>query len=75
MPRSASFRWTPWLALMVAAPLLTGCMVLAVADTVGTVAVKTVGLAADGAIGAVKLTGKAVGAVAGAVIPDSDPAK
>lgn len=50
-------------------------MVLAVADTVGTVAVKTVGLAADGAIGAVKITGKAVGAVAGAVIPDSDPAK
>ena len=72
---SAPFRWTPWLALMVTAPLLTGCMVLAIADTVGTVAVKTVGLAADGAIGAVKITGKAVGAVAGAVIPDGDPAK
>ena len=42
--------------------LVLGCTVLAIADTVGTVAVKTVGLAADTAIGAVKLTGKAVGA-------------
>lgn len=42
---------------------LQGCTVLAVADTVGTVAVKTVGLAADAAIGVVSITGKAVGAV------------
>ena len=48
-----------------------GCAVIAVADVVGTVVVKTVGLAADGAIGAVKLTGKAVGAAADAVIPDA----
>lgn len=50
---------------------LQGCAVVAVADVVGTVAVKTVGLAADAAIGAVKLTGKAVGAAADAVIPDA----
>lgn len=75
MKRLLPFRPLAWLATVLAAPLLTGCMVLAVADTVGTVAVKTVGLAADGAIGAVKLTGKAVGAVAGAVIPDGEPAK
>lgn len=60
---------------LAAASLLSGCMVLAVADAVGTVAVKTVGLAADGAIGAVKITGKAVGAVADAVLPGDEPAK
>ena len=48
---------------------LQGCAVVAVVDTVGTVAVKTVGLAADAAIGAVKITGKVVGAAADAVIP------
>ena len=48
-----------------------GCAVVAVADVVGTVAVKTVGLAADAAIGVVKLSGKAVGAAADAVIPDA----
>jgi hypothetical protein len=52
--------------------LFQGCTVLAIADTVGTVAVKTVGLAADTAIGAVKLTGKAVGA-AGDALLGSDP--
>lgn len=51
--------------------LVQGCTVLAIADTVGTVAVKTVGLVADTAIGAVKLTGKAVG-VAGDAILGSD---
>ena len=48
--------------------LLQGCTVLAIADTVGTVAVKTVGLVADTAIGAVKLTGKAVGAAGDALL-------
>lgn len=50
---------------------LQGCAVVAVVDVVGTVAVKTVGLAADAAIGVVKLSGKAVGAAADAVIPDA----
>lgn len=50
---------------------LQGCAVVAVADVVGTVAVKTVGLAADAAIGVVKLSGKAVGAAADAVVPDA----
>jgi hypothetical protein len=49
---------------------LQGCAVVAVADTVGTVAVKTVGLAADAAIGVVKISGKAVGALADAAIGD-----
>ena len=42
---------------------LQGCAVIAVADTVGTVAVKSVGLAADAAIGVVKISGRAVAAV------------
>jgi hypothetical protein len=46
--------------------LVQGCTILAIADTVGSVAVGAAGLAADAAIGTVKLTGKAVGAV----IPD-----
>lgn len=54
---------------------LQGCTVLAVADTVGSVAVGAVGLAADAAIGTVRLGGKAVGAVAGAVSPGSDDKK
>ncbi len=54
---------------------LQGCAVIAVADTVGSVAVGAVGLAADAAIGTVRLTGKAVGAAADAVLPDSEPKK
>ena len=48
---------------------LQACAVVAVVDTVGTVAVKTVGLAVDGAIGVVKIAGRAAGAAADAVIP------
>lgn len=57
--------------VLVASAALQGCAVVAVADVVGTVAVKTVGLAADAAIGVVKLSGKAVGAAADAVMPDA----
>ena len=52
--------------------MLQACTVLAIADTVGTVAVKTVGLAADTAVGAVKLTGKAVGAAGDALLGSGD---
>ena len=54
---------------------IQGCTVLAVADAVGSVAVGTVGLAADAAIGTVRLSGKAVGAVASAVIPGNNDEK
>lgn len=50
-----------------------GCAVVAVVDTAATVAVKGVGLAADAAVGTVRLAGKAVGAAADAALPsDSD---
>jgi hypothetical protein len=54
---------------------LQGCTVLAIADTAGSLAVKGVGLAADAAVGTVKVTGKAVGAAADLLIPDGDEAK
>ena len=43
--------------------LLTGCAVVTVAGTAVGVAATGVGLAVDAAVGAVKLTGSAVGAV------------
>lgn len=64
-----SFRSGIAVAVVSSITTLQGCAVVAVVDTVGTVAVKTVGLAADAAIGVVKITGRAVGAAADAVIP------
>lgn len=48
---------------------LSGCAVVTVADTVVSVGAGAVGLAADAAIGTVRITGKAVGAAADAVLP------
>lgn len=59
-------------ALLAASVLLSGCAVIAVADVAATVAVKTVGLAADATIGTARLAGRAVGAVADAAIPGGD---
>ena len=55
--------------LTLSALSLHGCAVVAVVDTVATVGVGTVGLVADAAIGTVRLTGKAVGATADALLP------
>jgi hypothetical protein len=55
-------------ALALAAGLSTGCAVVTVAGTAASIAVSGVGLAADAAIGTVRLTGKAVAAV----LPGSD---
>jgi hypothetical protein len=61
------------LALLAAACLmLGGCAVVSVADTAVSVGAGAVGLAADAAIGTVRITGKAVGAAADAVIPGGD---
>lgn len=64
-----------FLIVVTAMVALQGCTVLAIADTVGSVAVSAAGMAADAAIGTVKITGKAVGAVADAVIPGSENIK
>ncbi|GAC1605713.1 MAG: hypothetical protein NVS3B2_12430 [Ramlibacter sp.] len=60
------------LAVTVAASQLAGCAVIAVADTAATLAVKGVGLAADAAIGTVRITGRVVGATADAVLPGGE---
>ena len=51
---------------------LGGCAAVAAADTAAGLAVSGVGLAADAAIGTVRITGKAVGAAADLVIPGGD---
>ena len=53
------------------AAVLGGCAVVTVASTAVSVGAGAVGLAADAAIGTARITGKAVGAAADAVIPDS----
>ena len=56
----------------IASSALTGCAVVGVATTVGSVAVTGAGLVVDAGVGAVKLTGKAVGAAVNAVTPGSE---
>lgn len=51
---------------------LGGCAVVSVASTAVSVTAGAVGLAADAAIGTARITGKAVGASADAVLPDSE---
>ena len=51
---------------------LQGCAVVAVVDTVASVAVGTVGLAAGAVVGTARIVGSAVGAAADAVLPGSD---
>ncbi|MET3496839.1 hypothetical protein [Variovorax boronicumulans] len=60
------------LVLLSLAAALSGCAVVTVAGTAVSVGASAVGLAADAAIGTARITGKAVGAAADAVIPDSD---
>ena len=48
---------------------LAGCAVVTVAGAAASVAATAGSLAVDAAVGTVKLTGKAVGAAAGAVLP------
>jgi hypothetical protein len=48
---------------------LCGCTVITVAGAAAGLALTAGGLAVDAAVGTVKLTGRAVGAAAGAVLP------
>ena len=61
--------------LVLAALSLGGCTVIAIADTAASLAIGAGSLAVDAAVGAVKLTGSAVGAAAGAVLPGGDDKK
>lgn len=59
--------------MLLACMVSSGCAVVAVVDTTATIAVKTVGLAADAAIGTARIAGKVVGAAADAALPSSSP--
>ena len=61
------------LLIGLSAAALPGCAVVAVVDTVASVAVGTVGLAASAVIGTARIAGSAIGATADAVLPG--PAK
>lgn len=52
---------------------LQGCAVVAVVDTAASITVSAVGLAADAAVGTVRVAGKVVGAAVNAVTPASAP--
>ncbi len=64
------YRLTLFFITLLASLHLSGCAVVAAVDTTATVAVKTVGLAADAAIGTARIAGKVVGAAADAALPD-----
>ena len=63
------------LAIASTALAMGGCAVVAVVDTAATVAVKTVGVAADAAVGTVKIVGKGVGKAADAALGSDKDAK
>lgn len=71
-PHSLPRRIAAACALAAAALMLGGCTVITVAGVAAGAAVTAVGVAADVAVGTVKLTGAAVGAAADLVIPDGD---
>ena len=60
------------LILFIFGSLLSGCAVVMVAGADVGIASTGVGLAADAAVGTVRLTGKAAGAVIGTVLPDGE---
>lgn len=57
--------------LLLATCLLSGCAVVMVTGAAVGIAATGAGLAADAAVGTVRLTGKAAGAVIGTVLPDN----
>jgi uncharacterized protein YceK len=57
--------------LLLASSLLSGCAVVMVTGAAVGLASTGVGLATDAAVGTVRLTGKAAGAVIGTVLPDN----
>ena len=57
---------------LILANALGGCAVVSVAGTAASLAATGVGLAADAAIGTVRITGRAVGAAADVVLPGGE---
>lgn len=59
--------------MVLAFALLSGCAVITVVDTAASLAIGTVGLVGDAAMGTARIAGKAVGAAADAVLPSDKP--
>ena len=57
------------ISLLVASLSMSGCAVVAVADSAATLVVGTVELVGEAALGTARVAGKAVGAAADAVLP------
>ena len=57
---------------LILASALGGCAVVSVAGTAASLAASGVGLAADAAIGTVRITGRAIGAAADVVLPGGE---
>jgi hypothetical protein len=74
-PMSSLVRRAAGVALIGGSLALSGCTVITVAAVATSVAVTAGSLAVDAAVGTVKLTGKAVGLAADAVLPSGDENK
>ena len=57
---------------LILASALGGCAVVSIAGTAASLAASGVGLAADAAIGTLRITGRAIGAAADVVIPGGE---
>ena len=57
------------ISLLVASLSMSGCAVIAVADTAASLVIGTVELVGEAALGTARVAGKAVGAAADAVLP------
>ena len=69
---SSRFRAAALASALSACVFLNGCAVVTVAGAAVGVAATGAGLVVDAAVGTVKLTGRAVGAAAGAVLPGGE---
>lgn len=63
-----------WLLASSALALLSGCAVVAVTSAAVSVTAGVVGLAADAAVGTVRIAGKGIGKAADAMMGDDAPA-
>ena len=61
------------LGLLSVAPVLTGCVVMTVAGAAVSVGATVVGTAVDVTVGAVKVTGKAIGSAVDAMSGTNEP--
>ncbi|TFZ01510.1 hypothetical protein EZ242_09060 [Ramlibacter rhizophilus] len=71
-PASPAPRRIALVAAMLLALATSGCAVITVASTATSVAVTGASLAVGAGVGAVKLTGRAVGAAVDLAVPDSN---